>query len=275
METPLFGKNLCNLLCDLIIKQYGKVDSNHKTEIKVIDLEQFIVLKGKTSINNPINYSMIFKSFVEEKNTSDRNFNVIDLIEYGVNPTSNFINLNITFNSNNDFIISELDKSIQGEYTINYDKNLILHNNNKLFEFIIQEPEFNGFEGKTISSNYPFVSDNMFGCSLDGSKLYEIYLRYISYNLFEKQLCKDINFELFYNGELKDLSWETMDFKISSNSNIASTEWITSLVLDLFDFNYNYIKKHLSLDEYDFSNEILSKDKCWMLRDKTSEMILF
>lgn len=275
METPLFGKNLCNLLCDLIIKQYGKVDANHKTEIKVIDLQQFIVLKGKTSINNPINYSMIFKSFVEEKNTSDKNFNVIDLIEYGVNPTSNFINLNINFNSHRDLIIFELDKSVQGEYTINYDKNLILHNNNKLFEFITQEPEFNGFEGKTISSNYPFVSDNIFGYSLDGPKLYEIYLRYISYNLFEKQLCKDINFELLYTGELKDLNWETMDFKINSNSNIPSIEWITSLILDLFDFDYNHIKKHLSLDEYDFSNEILSKDKCWMLRDKTSEMILF
>jgi hypothetical protein len=50
---------------------------------------------------------------------------------------------------------------------------------------------------------------------------------------------------------------------------------MTSLVLDLFDFNYSYIKKHLSLDDYDFSNEILSKDRCWMKRDKTSEMILF
>jgi hypothetical protein len=275
METPLFGKNLCNLLCNLIIENYDVVDSNHKTEIKVIDLEQFIVLKGKTSINNPINYSIIFKSFIEEKNNSNKNFNVIDLIEYGVNPSSKIINLDVTFNNNQNYSIFNLHHTIQGEYHIDYDKNLILHNNNKLFEFLLGEPEFNDFEGSNMGSSYPFVSDDLFGKNLNSSKLYEIYLRYISYNLFEKQLCKDINFKVFYSGEITDLSWETMSFNIDSGSNVTSKDWMASLVLDLFDFNYSYIKKHLSLDDYDFSNEILSKDRCWMKRDKTSEMILF
>jgi hypothetical protein len=275
METSLYGKKLCNLLSNLIIKNYSEIDINHKTEIKVIDLEQFIVLKGKTSINNPINYSIIFKTFIEEKNNSNKNLNVIDLIEYGVNPSSKIINLDITLYDSKEYTIFDLNHTIQGEYYIDYDKNLILHNNKNLFESLILEPEFKDFDGKLIGSSYPFISDELFGKNLNSSKLYEIYLKYVAHNLFEKQICKDINFKLFYTGDINDLSWETMDFKINSNSRITSNEWITSLVLDLFDFNHSYIKNHLSLEEYDFNNEILSKDRCWMIRDKTSEMILF
>jgi len=274
METPLFGKNLCNLLCNEIIKNYNEIDLNHKTEIKVIDLEQFIVLKGKTSIVNSINYSTIFKSFINNKNNSDRNFNVIDLIEYGVNPSSKLLNIEFNFDERKSYQILELNNTIQGEYYINYDNNIILHSNHKLFEYIVSEPEFTDFEGKLISNTYPFVSDDIFGKSLNSSKLYEIYLKYISYNLFEKYLCKDVNFKLFYMGEISDLSWENIDFTVDSNSLIVSKDWVKSLILDLFDFNYLEIKKHLSLDDYDFSNEILSNDRCWKKRDKVSEMFL-
>jgi len=274
METPLFGKNLCNLLCNEIIKNYNEIDLNHKTEIKVIDLEQFIVLKGKTSIVNSINYSTVFKSFINNKNNSDRNFNVIDLIEYGVNPSSKLLNIEFNFDERKSYQILELNNTIQGEYYINYDNNIILHSNHKLFEYIVSEPEFTDFEGKLISNTYPFVSDDIFGKSLNSSKLYEIYLKYISYNLFEKHLCKDVNFKLFYMGEISDLSWENIDFTVDSNSLIVSKDWVKSLILDLFDFNYLEIKKHLSLDDYDFSNEILSNDRCWKKRDKVSEMFL-
>jgi hypothetical protein len=149
-----------------------------------------------------------------------------------------------------------------------------LYSNDKLFEYLNTLNEYTDFKGDKIQPNYPFVSDSIYGKNLNSSKLYEIYLKYISYNIFEKQICKGIKFNLHYNGNIRNLNWETMEFDVSSDKCIVSEEWLKSLILDLFDFNYKYIKKHLSLDLYDFENEILSKDKCWMIRDKTTEMIL-
>lgn len=275
METPIFGKNLCNLLSNKIIKEFDCIDEHHTTEIKVIDLEQFIVLKGKTSINNSLNYSQLFKSYLNNLSGIDKNFNVIDLINYGTKPKLDFINLELEINKKNDYIIFDLNETIQGEYHIDLERNLILSTNNKIYNYLISNSEYRHFDFKNIDFDYPYVSDYFFGKSLNSDKIYEVYLKYISYNLFEKQLCKDIKFKMFYSGSILNLNWETMDFKVLSNSNIVSIDWIESLILDLFDFDYYKIKKHLSLNEYDFSNEILSKDKCWMVRDKTSEMILF
>ena len=69
METPLFGNNLCNLLSNKVIEEFSKIDLSHKTTIQVINLEQFIVIKGRTSINNPLNYSKIFNSLRHAFNT--------------------------------------------------------------------------------------------------------------------------------------------------------------------------------------------------------------
>lgn len=274
METPLFGKNLCNLLCNKIIQEFYSIDEYHSTEIKVVNLEQFIIIKGKTTITNPLNYSQLFKTYLSDLSKIDKTFNVIDLVEYGAKPKLDFINLNLSFTNSSPLDIFNLSDELQGEYNIDLDKNLIITTNKRLFEYIISNPEYKDLDGKYIDLTYPYVSDSMFGKSLYSDKIYETYLKYISYNLFEKQLCKDITFNLFYSGEISDINWETIIFDVSSDTNIPSTEWIKSLVLDLFDFNYKVIIKHLSLDTYDFSNEILSNDRCWMLRDKTSEMIL-
>lgn len=274
-ETPLFGKKLCNLLSNKIIQEFDLIDSNHFSEIYVINVNQFIIVKGKTSINNPINYSQLFKSYLLDLSKVENNFNVIDLIEYGSNVKVNFINLNLSLSNKSEFELFYLDKDIQGTYDIDLDKNLIFYSNIKLFNDLISNPEYREFDGIKITPNDIYMSDSLYGKSLSGSKVYEIYLKYISHNLFEKHLCKDINFSMFYYGELSELNYETMNFKIDSNTLITSKEWATSLILDLFDFNYKNIKNHLSLDSYDFSNEILSKDRCWMIRDKVGEMFLF
>ena len=62
IETAFFGKNLCNLLSNEIIKEFNTLDSSHTTEIVVVDVEQFTILKGSTSINTPINYSKLFNN---------------------------------------------------------------------------------------------------------------------------------------------------------------------------------------------------------------------
>ncbi len=275
MESALYGTNLCNILVNEIIKEFSKIDKNHVTDIVLCDLSQFIVLKGKTTLQNPLNYSQIFNSFMSEITEEQKMFNIIDLITYNSKPNNEIIDIDISFT---DDILSEplIDTfPLFGEYEFKHSNSVIKHNNQKIYELLTEIPEFKDYHGITIDSHRPFYSTNSFGKNLMSSKSYVIYLKYVAYNLFEKQLCKDIHFKLFYTGDINNLDWETMSFEIQSDTNIPNIEWIKSCILDLFDFNYSHVKKHLSLENYDFNREILSKDKCWMKRDKTSEMILF
>lgn len=274
MESVLYGTNLCNILVNEIIKEFNVVDKTHISNITLCDLSQFIVLKGETTIQNPLNYSKVFSSFLNGLSEVERNFNVIDLINYNSKPDIHVIDIDVTFTS--DLLSEPLVDTFPliGRFEIDHLNNLVKHNNHKIYDEVIKLPEFKDYHGLSMKYYEPYFSTNYFGRNLMSSKSYVIYLKYIAYNLFEKQLCKDIRFKLFYTGDIDKLDWETMSFEIHSESNIPKIEWTKSLILDLFDFKYSYIKKHLSLDEYDFNNEILSKDKCWMKRDKTSEMIL-
>ena len=118
------------------------------------------------------------------------------------------------------------------------------------------------------------MSHNLYGKHLMSEKIYEIYFKYITFNLFERQILKDITYNFYYKGNMDDISWNDVDLKIDSHSSIVGLEWLHSLILDVFDFNPNSIKKHLSLDEYNFENEIISNDRCWKLNDKVKELIL-
>lgn len=275
METVLYGTNLCNILVNEIIKEFNSVDKTHISNITLCDLSQFIVLRGETTIQNPLNYSKLFNSFLSELCEIDRNFNIIDLITYNAKSDTNIVDIDVSFTT--DLLSEPLVDTFPlfGYFEIDNSNNLIKHNNQKIYDRVVELPEFKEYSGLSVDHYKPYFSTDYFGKNLMSSKSYITYLKYITYNLFEKQLCKDIRFKLFYSGDINNINWETMSFEVYSESNITKIEWIESLILDLFDFKYSHIKKHLSLDEYDFNNEILSKDKCWMKRDKTSEMMLF
>ena len=134
IETAFFGKNLCNLLSNEIIKEFNTLDSSHTTEIVVVDVEQFTILKGSTSINTPINYSKLFRDFVEKNLSIEKSYNVIDLIEYGIKSKSDYININSYFDSTTLYMETPiLNLDLQGKYLIDNINNVIFHNNSSQF----------------------------------------------------------------------------------------------------------------------------------------------
>lgn len=275
MVTPFYGKNLCNLFSNLIIVIFSTIDDNHLTSINVTYTGQFYVLTGKTTIKKPLNYSEHFSEYISDIFGGDKNVNVIDLIEYNkVTSLNNFFidvkhkNIELLF----PHIIKESKN--QGYFTINEKNNTIYSNNKFLYEKLIDLFEEENYNFVFNNLNLPYVSDDMFGLNLQSKKIYQIYLNYISYNLFEKQLCKEINYFISYEGDINNLNWETMFFDVECKGNIVSEEWIKSLILDIFDFDINHIKNHLGLGEYNFENEILSNNRCWIKKDKTKDMIL-
>lgn len=274
--TPYYGKNLCNVFANLIIERFNSIDDNHKTKINVVNLNQFLIIKGKTSISSPINYSNLFREYSINNLNLDKSFNVIDLIEYGSIMNTLPIMLHKNYNINVLPVCNYTDQSLQGFIKTNDKIKIVKYNNSKLFDEISKKTDLTQYDKYICKDNNIFVSDDFFGKNLNGEKLYEIFLNYISYNIFERLLCKDLTLFFHYNGEdFNEISWENIDFRVSSNTLITNKpDWLYSLILDLFDFNPKNIKSHLKLYDYNFECDLTNEKRCWEVRDKVREIFL-
>jgi len=274
--TPLYGKNLCNIFANLIIEKFNSIDFSHKTKINVINVKQFLIVKGVTSMSLPLNYSNLFREYLENKYDTNVSYNVIDLIEY--NTSVNILPITVC----KDYKLKDFsnypytDSLLQG-FIKTYDNiKIVKYNNSELLNEISKTKLLDDYYKYNTKDSDIFVSDDFFGKNLDGEKLYEILLNYISYNIFERLLCKDLTLFFNYSGEnFNDITWENIDFKVYSNSLITKDiSWLHSLILDLFDFNPKNIKSHLKLSNYNFECDLINEKKCWEVRDKVKEIFL-
>lgn len=275
MKTKFYGENICNLLVNLIITEFDKIDKKHITNIKITNTGKFYIINGITSIKNPLNYSEIFRIYLDEVTTNDNFINVIDLIEYNVLSNMKHVYLNKSYKINDlipKYILKDINE--EGSIFIDNDMNLIKSNSIRLFESFISKNSLKDYKFVPDMASYPFISDDFFGKNLNSDKIYEVFLKHISYNLFERNLCKDISFNLYYSGNINDLNNDNIILSIDSKTLIISLEWLESYILDSFDFSFLSIKKHLSLNEYNFESEILNDDKCWNKKVVLEDLIL-
>ena len=283
IETYSRGENLANLLVNKVITEIDKETKNHKTNIQLINNGNFIVVRGNTTHKTPINLSKLFISYYEKLFSRKINLNVIDLVEYGQNISEEPIYFKKTFNKNN-FIESikkqTYEDTLDGKdyrFTACTNLNLILTKNDFNKETVGDVLE--NFKDYVIIKNNnlieTFQSSQHYGKNLKSSKIFESYFNYIVYNIFERGLCSDLTVEFFSESEFDLISWENLTIKVTSNTLITSTEWLESLILDLFKFNPNDIISRWDLNEYNFEEEIISTHNVWKIKDKVGEMILF
>jgi len=273
METLLYGKNLCNLLSNRIINEFNSIDVNNKTEVYVVNVNNFLIIKGKTTIATPVNFSPLFQSYLKDRFDTEYNFNVIDLIEY----SSKIFNdiLSITENmTREDVNIKYLNNDLQGYINIDDDFNIIYSNNQSIIDEYKKLNDIHNHKVVIKEDSPVFISDKFYGLSLYGEKSYITYLKYIFFHITEKNLTKSINFNVFYEGNINELNWETMKFSISSEKCLVNIKWLESLILDLFPFEIKEVIESLDLKNYDFENDIIQKNECWKKRDKIGEFIL-
>jgi len=275
MTTFFYGKNLCNLLSNLVIENFNIVDPNHNTSIRVTDIGQFFILTGKTTIKNPLNYSNKFRDYFEEKTKKEKSFNVIDLIRYNTIETNVFVFLEKTYTYQD--LITFIDFSetgVDGFLNINDNTKQIFSNNITLFEFYTQKLNLDNYNFIKSLPIYPYISDDFFGKNLKSDKLYEVFLKYVSYNIFDSNLCNDASLTFFSNENIDKIDFENSIFNIDSNSLITSKKWLESLIKDIFNPNSSEIIETLNLKNYNFEDDILLEDKCWMVLDKRKEILL-
>ena len=222
----LDGKNLCNIFANLIVKEINKNLPDAKTDISVINVRNFFIVKGTTTYNETINLAELFQNYLKEYDTELSNkIRVIDSILYNKVVDQEPLNLKEVF-------IKSQEKKYQ-----NLQEKLNSHTKEKVyFNFKLQE--------RTNHVYYDCSSDQL-------STVIKI---------LEKQFP---NFILIKSDFSQEIYISDKVYGLSNNNrlyHIVKTEWLESLVLDVFPFDVESLKsKYGNVD--DLESLIMGNDE--------------
>ena len=211
-------KFLVNLLSDFIL---SKIPPEEKSIIKVIDCENFYVLKGKTSSKEVLFIPNIISEFKEKYSEYIENKSIthtIDLIEYD----------------------SELNETLEIEHTF--------HNNTPNCSYHWKEVE--GFEGYIEIDEIVYVSEFPYGYSLKQGRDLYYYMKYIFYNIPSNYPVTSLTLTLSKEkNEDGDQGLIVFDEFFKSED-----ERLKSAILDVFDFNFDRLSEKMK--KVDWSIEL-------------------
>jgi hypothetical protein len=258
VSSFLSGKNLCNIFADLIVKEINKVSPDAITEIKVINVRSFFIVKGFTSSEKIVNLSDILSDLYQSYDENlVKTVRVIDVIIYN-KKIDRKLNINVQ-NSNqtkkikDDLLVicNKLQK--EGFYL-----NLKVHDKNLFYDF-----EHNvEYDHDYISSNFKdyncvkddfsndvYISDLVYGLSDNGEKYYHFLLNKISFNLLNRGFSSDLNLLITSENGVDDIDSENINLSVINKTTI-SKEKLESLILDNFSFKLSDIKNEFDLSEF-------------------------
>lgn len=268
VSSFLSGKNLCNIFADLIVKEINKVSPDAITEIKVINVRSFFIVKGFTSSETIVNVSDILSDLYQGYDENlVKTVRVIDTIIYNKKIDRK---LSINFNQNKESIkiennLGAICNKLQKE---GYYLNLKVHNKNLFYDFehIVEYDhgyicsnfkEYNCI--KDDFSNDFYYSDLMYGLSDEGEKYYHFLLNKISFNLLTRGFSTYLDVLVYSDNKLEDVDSENINLSIK-NKSIINNEKLESLVLDNFSFKLSDIKEEFNLSEFNLINSLTDLD---------------
>lgn len=278
INNPLDGKRLCNTLAEIVVKKLEEITPGCKTEITVFNHRSFFIVNGFTTSTKTINIAETFKDYL--KNFDDKLFEtikVIDVIKFVdvlvVNP------LNINFKYNKSYIKNkkELTTLVDDFFNKGLKTNLKIDLKSNVIFYQCSDDDFLFIEQiKTIYPNFELIkynfktidycSDKKYGLSFGSEKLYHYLGDYISNHLFSKSISNNLEFCMYSNENYKDINSENIIFKITNDDHVVKTEWLESLVLDVFPFDKNSLLDTFTEENLETKTEEL---------DLINELILF
>ena len=90
----LGGKNLCNIFASLIVDKINEFFPDAETEITVVNVRNFFVVKGRTNSESVINCAETLQEFLENYDEElSKTVKVIDTIFYNTKVDNNIINI--------------------------------------------------------------------------------------------------------------------------------------------------------------------------------------
>lgn len=218
---------IVNLLSDFLINKLGKETSS---QICVVDVQNFYIIKGKTSSKEILNLSDVmseFKNKYEKFLGGIKITHTIDLIEYDFEMKKSNSLTQTFFNTEScSFHQKQIDKHIEDGNTWD-------------FNFITEEIN---------ETNFLCVSEFPHGFSMDQSRLLYYYLKKIFYSLPPTYPFTSLTLTI---------STDDKDFiKVYNNSTESFDEVLESAILDHCDLNLEKFQKDVS--EIDFEQELLN-----------------
>ena len=266
------GKTFCNLIANKIIQIFDNTEQN-LTEITVTDHGNFIVLNGWTTIKENVNISDMINPYIKTLN-GERTINIIDLIVYN-NSDKKQSKLKKVYSYVSDYSLEKIYEDLKSleSYDLTIDnRNKVVFSNTDISSI----DSLKNYRFIKQNNNFPIISDRFFGLSsFNFEKLYDFYIKYICYNVFEKQLSKDLTI-YFEMTDLNKIDHETVIFDIKSERKMTSLPWMKSMILDLFKLDSKSIIDKFNFYELNFEDELLNPlNGRWSVRDMTKEMVLF
>jgi hypothetical protein len=284
----LDGKNLCNILSSVIVTELQKESPDVKSEISVINVRNFFIVKGRTSSKNVIQVTDVLDEFLKTLPINPiESLRVIDTIQYNSNFDFGVLSISKTFEKiNNDSNVQELIDF--------HSRNGLLFNivideiNSNLFYdckesddsevFNILKKEHNSFKiRKTDLSNEVYVSDRVYGLSMNYEKPFYLLLENIKNHLFMLGISSYLDISLSSDSNYDEMTNLNVNFKTSGSKLSVNNSWLESLVLDVFPMNYNQIISELNLSNEDITKNLILTDESpkWLKLKYISEFILF
>lgn len=283
----LDGKNLCNIFASLLVDKINEIIPDSNTELKVINVRNFFIVRGFTSSDQIINCASVFQNYVGKHDLEmSKTIKVIDLILYNVDLSDTVLNINLSSNKyveSSMIDISEfLNRNVEKKDHLNIKivgGNLLFDHSSNNEQGLIELIQKKFVDKKITKSDFSkeiYISDDFFGLSNNSKKYYIILLEYVKNHLFKKSISSSIEIKLF--GENIDLiNNENCSLSIVGGSHIVNTEWLESLILDVFPFELSELKSKFNLVTLDYSKNIENGNTGfpWEKLDLLNELILF
>lgn len=284
----LDGKNLCNIFASLIVKKINESVPNAKTEISVINVRNFFIVKGKTSSDKPLMVADIFQEFTSKYSEDlSKTIRVIDIINYTTDPEYDSMDIDYQLKKDhNDFNIQKfvnsfVDKNIYFNLKLD-DVNLSIYydclseKNDDVVHIL--KSKFSDYKlFKSDFSQETYISEKFYGLSNNNEKLYHMALKHIFHNISMVGITKELNVKLTSENEISSIDNENINLFIYNDNHIVKTPWLTSLILDVFPFTVSELTELYLTSEIDYIEDIINDDDNapWKKLNMVGDLILF
>jgi len=281
----LSGKNLCNLFANLVVKELSKNFPDVNTEITVVNVRNFFIVKGSTNSNEVLQLNNLFNEYIKNLTKTDNfSFSVIDTINYSstfepkVLSISDVLTKNDEFENLKSFVDSHAKKELYFNIKINNHLKVVYfdcESNHETTVYDLLKDKFNDYQiVKKDFSNEVYMSDKIYGLSVNKEKLYHLLFKNIFNHLYSLGICKYLDYNLFSNNSWEDIDNLNVDLKISNEKLIVKNEWLESFILDVFPFDTKTIGDLFS--STDLSKIITDNDYTDLNKlHKLSEFVLY
>ena len=250
----LDGKNLCNIFANLIVKEINNKLPDAKTDISVINVRNFFIVKGTTTYNEVINLAELFQNYLKkyDKELSNK-VRVIDSILYNKVVDQEPLNLKEVFIKSQEKKYQSLQQKLN-RYTkekVYFNFKLQERTNHVYYDcsseqlstvITILEEQFPEYVlVKSDFSQEIYISDKVYGLS-NNNRLYHFLLWSIKNHIFELGISKKLDVSLYSDANINEMDNLTVNFVLHNDDHIVKTDWLESLVLDVFPFDVESLK---------------------------------